>query len=364
MPFQNRLYFCQFPGYSLPMKFFQSRWSRLASLLLIFASALRAESSPPAMPLLPPPAPPLPAVVALAAARRIPLEGIDSIREAQTLRAGDAITLLFTLVESGHQQQWLAEVKVVALSDEERRSKPSDATIYSGSGNEFHLKSAPAAFALRMFGPFQDGTATGTQMPAVAEKAARFTVKEDFLSFGFDRMCEVALRLRPIGREINLGFATGPFSKEQIGWGKQWVRDTGFTPDDELTCAKQGFATVEFLSLAQHTPGLQDIAQAAVEMPSLWSALRKMDFGKWFNYDWKKVTRLDGTPQGFSAPVYALPFGLTMFGSHVANGTWLVTAARPPLLACSGVLGLTVTPPNGKDKRLEMRLVAAHTALP
>ena len=348
----------------MSMMFLQHRWLRFVLFLLISASALPAEVSPPAIPVLPPPAPPLAAIIELAVARHIPLDGIDPARDLQVLRAGDAITLLFTLVENGHEQQWLAEVKVVALGDKERREKPSDAVIYSGSGHEFHLVSTSAAFALRMFGPFQGGTAPATHMSTDEEKDAKFTVKEDFLSFGFDRMCEVALRLRKTGREINLGFATGPFSKDQVAWGKQWVQDTGFTPDDELTCAKQGFATVEFLSLAQHTPGLQDIVKATVEMPSVWSALRKMDFGLWFTCDWKNLVRLDGANQGLAAPVYSLPFALTMFGSHVANGAWLVTAARPPLLMCSGVVGLVVMPPNNKDKRLEMRVIAARNAPP
>jgi hypothetical protein len=346
------------------VRFLQSILPRFASILLVAASLLaQAEIYPPVGSLLPPPIQPLPAVVELAGAQRIPLVGIDAPCSVQKLRAGDEVTLLFTLCEAGRVQQWLAEIKVAVLSDKERQIKPSDTTIYSSSGNEFHLASSPATFALRMFGPFFDSDARRTRISATGEKDARFNVKEDYLGFGFDHMCEMALRLRLTGREICMGFTTGPFPQDQIAWGKKWVQEAGFTRDDELVCAKQAFATVEFLSVAQHTPGLQDIVRATVQMPSVWTGLWKMKFGLFFSYDWKHLVLLDGTAQGMTAPVYSLPFGLTAFGCHVADGTWFVTAAHPPLLACAGVIGLTVMPPDEKDKRLEIRVIAARNAL-
>ena len=306
-------------------------------------------------------APPLPGIVALAAVQHIPLEGFDAPREQLTLRPGDAITALFTLIDGEHRQQWLAEVKVVPLTDEERHAKPREDAIYSGTGKEYRLAGAPAAFALRMFGPIRDSDAAATPSDSVREKHARFLMKEDFLSFGYDRMGELVLRLRTIGQEIRLGIATGRFSKEDVAKGKLWAEQAGFTPEDELVCVKQAFAQVEFLKLAQHTPGFKEIVEATLDLPSIWSGLRTMNFGVWFNYDWKNVRRLDGKNYGLpSSNVYTLPFGLTMFGKHVANGSWLATAARPPLLTSAGVVALTVGPPDKKEKRLELRVLAAR----
>ena len=61
---------------------------------------------------------PFPSVVALATAQHIPLERFDPARVTQVLRPGDAITVLFTLVDGGHAKQWLAELKVVPLTEE------------------------------------------------------------------------------------------------------------------------------------------------------------------------------------------------------------------------------------------------------
>jgi hypothetical protein len=337
----------------------------IAIACIIATSWLQAEDVPPPSAQMLLATPPLASVVALAAAQHIPMQGIDPARETQVLRPGDALTVLFTLFENGHLQQWLAEIKVVPLSDEERRAKPREEVMYSGTGKEFHLGSAPAAFALRMFGPLRDPDGAVRSSGAVAEKRARFLVQEDFLSFGYDRFGELGLRLRAIGQEPRLGIMTGRFSEKDIAWYKRWVETTGFTPEDELICVKQSFALVEFLKIAQHTPGFKEIVEATIEIPSIWSVVQTRSFSTYFTYDWKNVQRLDGTPYGLaSSGVYVLPFGLTMFGKHVANGSWLATAARPPLLASAGVVGLTVGPPDNKEKYLELHVIAARNASP
>jgi hypothetical protein len=344
---------------------FQIRTGCIAIACIMATSWLHADDAPPPTAQIPLATPPLASVVALAAAQHIPMQGIDPARDTQVLRSGDALTVLFTLFESGHRQQWLAEIKVVLLTDEERHAKPRGNVLYSGTGNEYRLASAPAAFALRMFGPFRDTDASVRPAESAPEKRARFLVHEDFLSFGYDRYCEMVLRLRAIGQEPRFGVMTGPFSEKDIAWNKRWAKQAGFTPEDESVSVKQAFALVEFFKIAEHTPGLKDIAEATVEIPSIWSVLRTRKLGVYFDYDWKNVQRLDGKIFGLeSSNVYVLPFGLTMFGKHVANGSWLATAARPPLLASAGVVGLTVGPPDNKEKYLELHVIAARNASP
>jgi len=301
---------------------------------------------------------PVPALETLAAREKIPIDGFDAARVQQLLRPGDRISALFTLRDGIRTQQWLADIQVAPLSAKEQAAKPAVNTIYTAAGHEYHLAGASAAFTLRVFGP----AANDSSDRDIAEKRARFLVKEDYLGFGYDRMGELALRLRPLGKEISLGMATGKFSAEQIAWGQRWVEETGFTPDDELVCVKQAFAQVEFLQLARQTPGFEDILKATLDLPSIWTVLRTRNFGVWFSYDWKRLERRDGAAYGVSAPVYSLPFKLTMFGRHVANGEWLATAAWPPFLASAGILGLMVSPPEKPEKRLEMRVIAARCA--
>ena len=332
---------------------------------MIATGWLQAEDVPPPEAQIRLATPPLASVAALAAAQHIPMQGIDPARDTQVLRPGDALTVLFTLFENGHLQQWLAEIKVVPLTDGERHAKPREKVLYSATGNEYRLAGAPAAFALRMFGPFRDTDASVRPAESAPEKRARFLVQEVFLSFGFDRYCELVLRLRAIGQEPRLGITTGPFPEKDVVWNKHWAEKAGFTPQDEAVSVKQAFALLEFLKIAEHTPGLREIAEVTVEMPSIWSAVRRWNFGCYLNFDFKNVARLDGQPYGLeSANVYTLPFSLTMFGKHFANGSWLATAARPPLLASAGVVGLTVGPPDNKEKYLELHVIAARNAPP
>lgn len=333
------------------MRFLPGLCSGLLGAFLVLA----ARANPPRAPH----APPFPATAALAQARDIPIDGFDPAREEKLLHSGDAVTALFTLREGNQRQQWLAEIKIVPLTVAEQSAPPRDQTIYTQTGREFRLASASAAFALRMFGPIRETDAPSAR---IREKTARFLVQQDYLSFGWDRMGELVLRLREIGQEIKLGVATGKFSDDQIAWGKKWAAETGFTGEDEMVCAKQGFAQVEFLTLADRTPGFRDIAKASIDMPSMISALVTRKFGIWFNYDWKNVARHEAAELGLScdSPLYSLPFSLTMFGKHVANGTWLTTEPKPPLLTCGGVLGLVIRPPNRNDKQLELRIIAAR----
>ncbi len=216
-----------------------------------------------------------------------------------------------------------------------------------------------------MFGPWRESNASALPGKTPTEKRARFLVQEDFLSYGFDRYSELVLRLRTVGKEPLLGVMTGRFQEKDIAWFKQWAAEARFTPEDELNCVKQAFAQLEFLKIAQHTPGFEDIAKATLEIPSIWTVLRTWNIGCFFSYDFKSVQQLDGKPYGLEAAnVFTLPFSLTMFGKHVADGTWLTTTARPPLLASAGVLGLTVGPPDNKGKYLELRVIAARNAKP
>lgn len=309
------------------------------------------------------PSAPLPRILALAAARKIALAGFDPFLGRTSLRAGDAITVLFTLSDGFRRQQWLAKIEVVPLTTAERQQAAQADTIYSASGKQFRLTGAPAAFALRMFGPVRESEISTDLLDSIGEKRARFILREDYLSFGFDRWAELILRLQRIGQEIRLGMATGPFSPEQVAKGQRWIAEVGFSTEDELVCARQAFAQVEFLKLAQNTPGFREILAETLELPSFWSVLRTTNRGTWFNYDWKNVRQLEGTNFGLNSTTLAsLPFGLTMLGKHVANGQWVATSARPPFLTSAGIVGLVIESPSQKSRRLELRVISARSA--
>jgi len=65
-----------------------------------------------------------------------------------------------------------------------------------------------------------------------------------------------------------------------------------------------------------------------------------------------------GLPTG--APAYYLPIVLHLNHRPVLNLTFIVTAPRPPLLLCSGVVGLVAERPGDKTTRLIFRVLGAH----
>ena len=120
---------------------------------------------------------------------------------------------------------------------------------------------------------------------------------------------------------------------------------------------------LEFLKIAQHTPGFREIVEATIRIPSIWTAVKHLNFGASFDYDFKNIQRLDGKTYGLASPnACVLPFGLIVFGKRVASGTWLATSPRPPLLASAGILALTVEPTDNTGKHLELRVIAARNA--
>jgi len=117
------------------------------------------------------------------------MQGIDPARDTQVLRSGDALTVLFTPLESGHRQQWLAEISGFCSADEERHAKPRGNVLYSGTGNEYRL--AQRARGVRVANVWSSATRCVGRQRVCAEKRARFLVHEDLLSFGYDRYCEM-----------------------------------------------------------------------------------------------------------------------------------------------------------------------------
>jgi hypothetical protein len=301
---------------------------------------------------------PLPAVLAVARTVGIPLNGIDrATRSPPRLHPGDSITALFTIVEGGRRRQWLGAATVVPLTSEERESQPTVESFYSSAGTEFSLASGQAAVVLRMFGPFSNDTVIpGDGRLSWPERDSRLVISEDFLSFGFDRMCETALRLRAMGSQPGLRFATTPFSPETVARERRWESLSGFTREDEAVFAKQAFAMDEFLNLAESTPGLKEMAFEILGWPDLWAAIVHFDFGYSFSYDWKNLALRPG-PNGVA---YSLPFTLNVFHKREATGEWLVTRPSPPLLTCAGIFGLTARSIQHPSRILIMQVVSAR----
>jgi hypothetical protein len=324
-----------------------------AGFLLAAAALAGAEDTAPT-------AVPFPAVTAFAAAKRIPLRGVDAPGAVKQIQPGDALTVLFTMTEGDRRRQWLAVFQVVPLTAKEQAGAASvSETVFTSTGNEFHFNSRPAALALRMFGPFveADPAAAGD----VPEKNARLVVQEEFLRFGFARFSELVLGFRETQKTFPYHIAGVRFPADLIAREKPLALAAGLTRDDEEVIAEINPALNQFLAIAEHTPGLRELAFKVMDLPSLWSLLFNSQTG--FDLDPKDTTRFD--PAGWdlpASPAYRYPFAYTLQGTRALEGVFFFASPAPPLQACAGIIGLIARSPKHPEKRLELRVLAARLA--
>lgn len=326
----------------------------LTGFLLAAAALAGAENTAPT-------AVPFADVSAFAAARQIPLRGVDIPGAVTQIQSGDTLTVLVTMAEGDRRQQWLAIFQVVPLTDRERAGSASvSEAVFTSTGNEFHFNSRPAALALRMFGPFTE--ADPPRAPgAIPEKTARLVVHEEFLRFGFARFSESALARYEAHKKFPYHVAGVRFDAALIAREKPLALAAGLTRDDEEVIAEINPALNQFLAIAQNTPGLEELAFKVMDLPPVWALLGGGGTG--FDLDPKNITRFDTAEWDMSSsPAYRYPFAYTLKGTRSLQGIFFFASPAPPLQACAGIIGLIAQSPKHPEKRLELRVLAARLA--
>jgi len=302
---------------------------------------------------------PLPAIAAVAGEQHLPLAGIDPFSEKLELRAGDFVMVLFTLTQGDAHRQWLAEFRAVDLTSAER-SAPAieDRTMYTSTGQKFEFASHLAALDLQMFGPGgQNPPATTT----ARKQQAHLLVRADFLGAGFNRFCEIVLRLPEAKRGFPYLISNTPFPSDRIARDKSVAEANGLHTDDERAIAALGPALDEYLQIAEHTPGLKELVFAIADLPPIWRWLAGGQTG--FYFDPPQMAQLNGGAWGLpGTPVYRAPFTYWLKGTRAIKGVFFFTAPKPPLLTCAGIVALQVESPTHPEKRLELRVLAARRA--
>jgi hypothetical protein len=302
---------------------------------------------------------PLPAIAALAAEQHLPLTGIDPFSEKPELRAGDFVTVLFTLTQGDTHRQWLAEFRAVELTAAER-SAPAieNRTMYTSTGQKFEFTSHLAALDLQMFGPVEPNQPAAT---AARKQQAHLLVRADFLSAGFNRFCEIVLRLPEARRGFPYLISNTPFPSARIARDKSIADANGLLTDDERAIAALGPALDEYLQIAEHTPGLKELVFTVADLPAIWRWLTGGQTG--FYFDSSQMAQLDGAAWGLpGTPVYRAPFTYWLNGTHAMKGVFFFAVPKPPLLTCAGIVALQVESPKHPEKRLELRVLTARRA--
>lgn len=324
--------------------------------------------------------PPLPAVVAFAAAQKIPLDQLELSNPGTTeARRGDCVTALVTLYEGEHYRQWIIQLTTVKLTaaeqrDIEKAKSRDELTMFSSVGNTLRINSVPYALEARTIGPFYgDQSATPSKSPKPAEMHARMLVSGGLLGLGLDRFCVGVQRLRqaaqPPGDAVHqLEWKTGmkPFPADVVAKNQPLAAAAGITPEDERSIFAGPMALLTFFNVAQKTPGLREILLELLNRSSLaWSILTH---GGQLKPDFKPDGAALGSPVDSAAwdpnlpPAYRCPVLISLNEKPALAMELIVTAPRPPLLNCAGILGITVEPTGDKTKHLTIRVLAARRA--
>lgn len=100
-----------------------------------------------------------------------------------------------------------------------------------------------------------------------------------------------------------------------------------------------------------------------MEPPSVWSVARHLGVKVSLDLEREHLAPADAgawnLPPGTRA--YHFPLAIRMNGQPALIATLVVAPARPPLLACGGIVGLLAERPNDKDTYLTLRIISAHS---
>ncbi len=307
---------------------------------------------------------PLPSLVSYAGTHQIALDGFifSDHREA---RAGDQLTVLFTIIDEKTTHQWLAVFRSATLTASEAKSKPGtglgilslfQSSLKTDTAHEFSFEQIPVALEIDVHGPFTE-PATGKETPHVTH--ARVLATKDYLEHGLAPMAEIELRLRAAGKKnpgISLMFRP-KYSEEQMTATKARAQEAGFTEADERAYAEAIYAIVQFGNLAFKTEGLADITHEMADSPSLFS-------GAFTNLVWPEMEKEDGRAWDLPGqPVYGVPY--RFLSKTKAQGHFYFTPASPPLQTMAGFVGLTIdSTSKSPGKRLVMRVLSGRRGEP
>jgi hypothetical protein len=307
---------------------------------------------------------PFPAVVAVAQVNHIPMQAIDPPAASGTnVTPGDSVTALVTLSEKGASRtQWLLYLQAVEPGPKEKAGKPpAPVVFFSSCGNKFEFASSPAFVSLRSIGPFTE-PGLDTKSPALQDMAARFAVNQGILGIGLDRAAAALHRTVQIGTQGGFQFREKPFSPAETKESRILAQKVHLTSDEERSLSGVVPAMLSYSDFVQQTKDLNDVVLRIVNMPSIWSVIWNGGVQPNWEVQSDRVELADAATWGLPphTPVYYFPMLLKLNKDDVFNVTLVVTAPRPPLLACGGVIGLTAEKVGDKDTCLTLRIVSAH----
>lgn len=315
---------------------------------------------------------PLPAIQKAAEAKHIPLAELQLAPSGrETLRPGDTVTALVSVVKGKTLEQHVITLTSVPRPASVKKEKVQSARYYTSTGHAFELSSAQTFLEIGLIGPLAAAANDRKVTTAVEGMKRRVVgVAGDYLSLGLDRMPAMALRVEQAKRENpdrpqgNLQINNQPFPADVVAKNREAADAAGITEADERAVVGGILAMIEFFQIAARTPGLQDVLEEVIDIP-WWSIIRSG--GKMPGMSLVVLpgfSELPAADWGLAgdARIYGFPLQLFLNEKPALLFQLAVTAPRPPWQASAGVIGLAAGRPDGKGPQLHLRIVAARAA--
>jgi hypothetical protein len=291
----------------------------------------------------------------------LPLAGIDPPGEAGSLDPGDSVTALVTLFEKGRRPaQWLLEVEAVAPDAAEKARKPRAPWVWhTSAGDKLEFVSAHAPVSLRLLGPFAEAAG---KAPRAKEQKARFTLNKGFLGLGLDEAAAAIYRMHQAKLTNQFSASPEPFTEAQIAEGRKAAAALQLTVAEQRGLAGLGPALLSYFELVQHTPGLDRLFYKVVDLPSVWSVVRRVGVKTSIDIEPEHFGPINTASWGLPThpPGYGFPLAVRLNGQPALTVTLVVAPPRPPLLACGGIIGLLAEKPSEKETYLILRILSAR----
>ena len=313
--------------------------------------------------------PPFASLIEFAEEHNIPLSQIELGNENSQPAKGDRITLLMTLIQGEARQQWIGIISQENLSDAETRLPPMpDEVMYTSTGEELRYKNTRTVLDVRLIGPFAEtNTVDSAKLTALLSRSHRTILSREQLSFGLDRYARTAMeftaRSNAVGVKVNDLFYIGAPSRltsDQLAQGKRFAKIIHPTEEEERIVFSVTFALNAFLSAALEIDDFNRLINLVLNRPSIWSIVSELGVDRFLNYDPGNVRPIDASHLGLHLPAYELPLRLDLNGSPALRATIIMTAARPPLQTCAGIVEIYAENPMNRGDRLLIQLIAAR----
>lgn len=306
-------------------------------------------------------------LAAFARTRNIPLQKID-LAEAGRPAKGDQITLLISLVRGETQEQWLATLTGDDLTSAEAGLKPqAKATIYTFTGQKLQFERTRTALDVYLAGPFSVSPANAPARKLV-ETHHRTLVTAEYLLHGLEPFCrsaiEVGRRMRARGWSDRDGYAAGfsPFPEAALQVGRRFADKFQLTPEEERLENGAYLAMVSFFDTARGISEFNHLAKTAIDSPPLWSLTKNFGLSRTMLFRWVDVSAIEWERNVITQPIYRFPLTVLLNQTVATRASIVVTAARPPLHLCAGMLTITAEHPADRTRRFIMQVVAGRRA--